>query len=249
MGLLMELGPCNVQADGNSTKPNPYSWNEKASMIFIDQPVGVGFSYSDHGIHVDTTEQAAIDLHAFLVLFFEVRSTGSQAILSSCPRADVWSSSEQVFPHLADNAFHLSGESYAGRYLPVFATEIVHQNFKLAKKSRHERKPINLKSVLIGNGVTDAVTMTTSYYDQACTAASGLGRPALDVQVCVQMQQSVKKCDKWLAKVCRDSVVQPECDIAMDYCRAELSAPLIQGEINPLVATPALPRPVTSVPN
>jgi len=139
----------------------------------------------------------------------------------------------QAFPHLADNAFHLSGESYAGRYLPVFATEIVHQNTKLAKKAKKDRKPIKLKSVLIGNGVTDSISMVTSYYDQACTATSGLGRPALDVKACVQMQQSVQKCDKWLKKVCRDSLVQPECDIALAFCGGELSAPLILGEVNP----------------
>ena len=139
----------------------------------------------------------------------------------------------QAFPHLADNAFHLSGESYAGRYLPVFATEIVHQNTKLAKKAKKDRKPIKLKSVLIGNGLSDTVSMVTSYYDQACTAASGLGRPVLDVKECVQMQQSVQKCDKWLKKVCRNSVVQPECEIALQFCNNEFEERFIAGEINP----------------
>lgn len=143
----------------------------------------------------------------------------------------------QAFPHLASNTFHLSGESYAGRYLPVFATEIVHQNAKLAKSHskglKKDRQPIPLSSVLIGNGLTDTVSMVTSYYDQACTAASGLGKPVLDVKECVQMQQSVKKCDKWLQKVCRDSVVQPECEIALEYCNNEFEERFIAGEINP----------------
>ena len=79
----------------------------------------------------------------------------------------------------------------------------MHQNQLLAK-SNSKRAPINLKSVLIGNGLSDAVTMTTSYYDQACSAKNGIGRPVLDIKACITMQQSVKRCDLWLERVCRE---------------------------------------------
>jgi len=48
IGLLTELGPCNIVSE-NETEFNPYSWNSNASIFFIDQPVGVGFSYADFG--------------------------------------------------------------------------------------------------------------------------------------------------------------------------------------------------------
>lgn len=34
-----------MQADGNSTVLNPYSWNNRVNMLYIDQPVQTGYSY------------------------------------------------------------------------------------------------------------------------------------------------------------------------------------------------------------
>src|SRR5258706_13533108 len=61
LGLYMELGPCQIVGPDLKPEYNPFSWNSKASIFFIDQPVGVGFSYADYGEHVGTTEDAALD--------------------------------------------------------------------------------------------------------------------------------------------------------------------------------------------
>lgn len=39
-----EHGPCNITEDLVS-ELNPYSWNEASNMLYLSQPVGVGFSY------------------------------------------------------------------------------------------------------------------------------------------------------------------------------------------------------------
>ena len=44
-GATSDGGPCNINADSNSTDSNPYSWNTYVNMLYIDQPVGAGFSY------------------------------------------------------------------------------------------------------------------------------------------------------------------------------------------------------------
>ncbi len=44
--MVPELGPCNVTED-LQTQLNPYAWNEVSNMLFLSQPIGVGFSYAD----------------------------------------------------------------------------------------------------------------------------------------------------------------------------------------------------------
>jgi hypothetical protein len=44
--MLAELGPCNVTAN-LTTELNPYAFNEVSNMLFLSQPIGVGFSYSE----------------------------------------------------------------------------------------------------------------------------------------------------------------------------------------------------------
>ena len=39
--------PCTANADSNSTTLNQWSWNTDVNMLYIDQPVQTGFSYTD----------------------------------------------------------------------------------------------------------------------------------------------------------------------------------------------------------
>jgi hypothetical protein len=54
---LNENGPCNVLEDSKTTELSPWAWNEKVNMIFVDQPVQVGYSY-------DTLTNGTIDVVA-----------------------------------------------------------------------------------------------------------------------------------------------------------------------------------------
>ncbi|SCU90659.1 LADA_0F05622g1_1 [Lachancea dasiensis] len=96
-GLLFELGPSSINSKLEPVH-NPYSWNNNATVIFLDQPIGVGFSYGDDSI--TSTEAAAKDVFIFLELFFE------------------------KFPQLRANDFHIAGESYAGHYIPAIAHQV-----------------------------------------------------------------------------------------------------------------------------
>merc|ERR1711939_1253530 len=200
-GLLMELGPCRVQpADAKGkviVEENPWSWNRNASIIFLDQPVGVGYSYSDKGVW--TTEAAAKDVHAFLQIWFNAfkKDFGS-------------------------NSFHIAGESFAGRYIPVFSDYIVEQN----KKDNGLRK-INLASVLIGNGMTAPQTQYAYYHTAACTTQSGYG-PFLTAQVCDTMAAQLPKCQKLMKKCADNPSDSIDCLSATTYCEATQTEPFYQ---------------------
>ncbi|OAL38695.1 hypothetical protein AYO20_01901 [Fonsecaea nubica] len=184
-GLFLELGPSRIN-EKLQLVPNPYSWNDNASVIFLDQPVNVGYSYSSSS--VSNTVAAGKDVYALLTLFFE------------------------QFPEYAKQDFHIAGESYAGHYIPVFASEIL----------SHKKTNIKLTSVLIGNGLTDGYTQYEYYRPMACGDG---GWPAvLDPQSCQAMDNALPRCQS-LIQNCYDSESVWSCVPASIYCNNALLAP------------------------
>jgi len=100
-GLLYEHGPFLVNRDGRSFTENQWSWNKVANVLYIESPIGVGFSYSDDNHYHMNDEQTAVDNANALDHFL------------------------QKFPEFIHNDFFVAGESYAGIYVPMLALEIM----------------------------------------------------------------------------------------------------------------------------
>lgn len=197
-GLLMELGPCSIDmknVSANGTVWNPYSWNNEANIFFLDQPVGVGYSYAEYGETVETTEDAAKNVYAFIRIFFD------------------------TFKEFSGRPIHLSGESYGGRYLPAFASYIYDQN-QLAKSKG--LSTINLQSVLIGNGITDISTLYDGRYQIECGTAA-LEVPFQKISTCVQMKIALPRCNAAMREACVDHFDAISCRAAVDFCDSFLS--------------------------
>jgi carboxypeptidase C (cathepsin A) len=133
-GSFVENGPFLVQNDG-SFKPNPYTWNTNATMIWIDSPVGTGFSYVKDDDYASDEKTIANDLY-----------TALQSILFT------------KYPQFGGNAFYIFGESYGGKYVPWLASTILTNNQQPRSKTK-----INLKAIGIGNGWVDPYVQTGSY--------------------------------------------------------------------------------------
>ncbi|OQS02911.1 serine protease family S10, partial [Thraustotheca clavata] len=129
-GLFTELGPFVVKSDLTLGR-NPYSWNRKANIVFLESPAGVGYSSpllsDDEYNDVTTTERA----YEFLSEFF------------------------QLYENYQNRDFFITGESYAGVYIPFLVARLLEQPLKNA----------NLKGFAIGNPFTDSAIDGTSTFD------------------------------------------------------------------------------------
>ncbi|KAG6413073.1 hypothetical protein SASPL_125772 [Salvia splendens] len=94
-GLAEEIGPLHIVKDGKTLYLNPYSWNKVANILFVDSPVGVGFSYSNTSADLlsNGDKRTADDNLIFIEKWLE------------------------RFPQYKGRELYLTGESYAGRLI------------------------------------------------------------------------------------------------------------------------------------
>ncbi|KAK4685115.1 cathepsin A (carboxypeptidase C), partial [Tremellales sp. Uapishka_1] len=171
-GLLFELGGCNVANEGYNTTYNPNAWNSVANVLYLDQPVGVGYSYSDEG-DVNNSPAAAEDVVAFLTIFIS------------------------NFKTYAKQDFHIAGESYAGTYLPNIASTIYKHNLAL-EVAPSGLPTLNFKSVIIGNGLTDPYVQFASVPDFACNSRYAVYDDP-DGPECTALRGKVPRCQNLIA--------------------------------------------------
>ncbi|CAD8159544.1 unnamed protein product [Paramecium octaurelia] len=128
-GAFNENGPFVFKAGTSEFEMNQYSWTNFANMLYIESPITVGFSYGPQGEQSDEST-AKYNINA-LVDFFN------------------------RFTEFKKLPFFISGESYAGIYIPTLANEIIDYNAGKAADNR-----INLQGLAIGNGCTDPTECT-----------------------------------------------------------------------------------------
>ena len=127
IGFMTEQGPFRPDINGD-LQQNPYAWNKIANMVFLEQPVGVGFSYSNNKDDYRIgDEQAAKDNLATILAFLD------------------------KFPHFNHTALFITSESYGGHYMPTLANEII--NYNDAQEYTQHR--LNFQGFAVGNPYTD----------------------------------------------------------------------------------------------
>ncbi|KAB5517385.1 Alpha/Beta hydrolase protein [Coniochaeta sp. 2T2.1] len=138
IGLFQENGPCHFVNGASTPSLNPYSWNTYANMLYVDQPIGTGFSYGTD--EATSTLTAAPFVWQFMQAFYA------------------------AFPPYANRDFGLFTESYGGHYGPEFASYFENQNAAIAAGTASAQK-IDLVALGINNGWIDPVNQYKAYAD------------------------------------------------------------------------------------
>ncbi|KAJ7576927.1 alpha/beta-hydrolase, partial [Mycena floridula] len=124
LGFMTENGPLLVTEDYSIVKNN-FSWDKLADAFWVDQPVGTGYSTADSTGYVANEDQVGQDFVGFL------------------------SNVVKVFPSLATRPLYLTGESYAGMYIPYITKTI----FSMTDP------PVNLRKIAIGDGAIGSLAV------------------------------------------------------------------------------------------
>ncbi|CAI5443529.1 unnamed protein product [Caenorhabditis angaria] len=169
------MGPFKIDNFGQNVVYNPWSWNKFANVLFLESPAGVGFSYS-----LDGNTTVADD---------DVSLQNYNALLSFLVK----------FPEYRSRDLFLTGESYAGVYIPTLAVRILGDpnNFP------------NFRGVAIGNGALDFPnnynTMVPLYYWH------GIVRDGLYTQITAHCcGGNIETCpifDRFQDQVCREMII------------------------------------------
>lgn len=134
-GFMTEQGPFRANSDGTTLSIDQWSWVNSASGIFIEQPVGVGFSYADGPVGVIGDQEAAVDAYHFIQKWLT------------------------LFSNYQSNDFYITSESYGGHYMPTLGQAIVEGN------NNNGNPQINLIGIFVGNPFTNEAENRRGAYD------------------------------------------------------------------------------------
>ncbi|QDZ19216.1 serine carboxypeptidase [Chloropicon primus] len=196
LAVFYENGPFHIN-DDLSLNETEFGWDVHHNMIFVDQPINTGFSYSqDDRDEVYTEKTVAADMVDFLTEFLA------------------------AYPQYADRDLFITGESYAGHYVPAVTHGIWMAN-------KNGGKQLNLKGFAIGNGLTDP------FYQYAQYGNFSLQNNLIDESVFEMTQKQLPECQEKI----HDCYMQQDdntCMGAVDFCQSAIVETILTaaGDIN-----------------
>ena len=118
-------------------------------MLFIDQPVGTGNSWAqDYNAFVTDMKQVSEQF------YFALQQLAADPIQTNCSFfANYFNGKSKKAP------VYITGESFAGKYIPNMASYILEQN----QSPNPPANKLSLEGIAFGDGFTEPVTIATEY--------------------------------------------------------------------------------------
>jgi len=193
VALFYENGPYQF-AEDSSVKSNPYSWNEISNLLFVDQPIGTGFSNGSALNDARSEEDVAEDMAIFLKGFVEQN------------------------PEFDGRDFYITGESYAGHYVPAIAYHLTAVATDV---------PLNLKGIAIGNGLTDPFAQYPAY------AEFSYENDLVGETTYEAMKLGLKACQGLIYESQHDHDGLKAQVVTLEYCSLISELPALGNPVNP----------------
>ncbi|RLN49192.1 hypothetical protein BBJ29_003706 [Phytophthora kernoviae] len=130
-GLFLGNSPFKL-VDESTIAENKHSWHHSANLLFVDQPVGTGMSYTRGNNYRSEETAIAEDFYQFVSKFLQRHSEYLSGNSGSMQRS---------------RPVYIFGESHAGRWIPQFSEHILKQN-----SDPNNQLMIDLEGIGIGNG-------------------------------------------------------------------------------------------------
>lgn len=167
-------------------------------MIYIDQPIGVGFSYGTDD--VDSTETAAPYIWKLIQAFYD------------------------QFPQYESRDFGIFTESYGGHYGPEFTSYIQEQNEAIDGGSVEGQK-INLVALGVNNGWIDAEIQEKAYIDYSL---NNTYKQIITSDQATSYYNSYEKTCLPAIQTCESSGTNSACVNADNKCYNNIEGPLTE---------------------
>lgn len=186
VGLFNELGPCIFDLDSAEPSVNPWAWNNNASLLFLDQPAGVGFASLAEGAPMPAADlDGAESFQSFLNIFFG-----------------------EIFPEKAGLPIHLAAESYGGHYGPVYLKHILDSRAYDSKSAFRG----NITSLILVDALLDWTGNAVGTYELLCSDFRG--RDIINATACDNIRHAIPEVER-LGMSCDLSQDGHEC-VALD---------------------------------
>ncbi|KAL6883575.1 hypothetical protein ACP4OV_010989 [Aristida adscensionis] len=201
--LAYEIGPLSFNQSSSYVDGLPKlvykqeSWTKVSNVIFLDSPVGAGFSYSE-------TEQG-------------YQSSDSKAVNQVLTFLNKWFDEH---PEFLSNPLYIAGDSYSGMIVPTVTYEIARA------KEVGADPDINLKGYLVGNPVTDlgfdipstipfahgmGLISDEMYEHKEYKNSCGLEDTNYQSPECTNSLDAIDECTKG---ICPNHILEPLCSFA-----------------------------------